>query len=122
MAEKEQPGIPPGQRKKPEAQAILENAPWKPAPYAVADAAALQALLRGDADPIQQKRALGWIIERACRTYDLSFRPGAEDGRRNTDFVEGSRFVGLQIVRLLNASTAKMRHDEPNADAHEPKE
>jgi hypothetical protein len=52
-----------------------------------------------DAD--QQKRALDWLVKKACRTYDLSYRPG-EDGRRDTDFAEGQRSIGLQVVKLLN--------------------
>jgi hypothetical protein len=122
MAEGEQPGRPAPERRKPEAQAIADHAPWKPAGYKVADAAALQALQRGDATPEQQKRALRWWVEGACATYDMSFRPGGEDGRRNTDFAEGRRFVGLQTVKLLNASIADLRHDEPQRDGHEPKD
>ena len=100
---------------------MLEHAPWKPAGYAVADAAALQALQRGDATPDQQRRALRWWIEKACGTYDMSFRPGAEDGRRDTDFAEGRRFPGLQTVKLLNANLDAMRRDEPRGDPPEPK-
>lgn len=87
--------------RKSEQQAIAEHAPWKPAPYEPADAAALQALAKGTATADQQKRALKWIVNTCCRTYDLSYRPG-EEGRRDTDFAEGRRAVGLQIVTLLN--------------------
>jgi hypothetical protein len=74
---------------------------WYPPAYEEADATALKALQFGEANPDQQKRALKWIIENAANTYDLSFRPGGEEGRRNTDFAEGRRFVGLEIVKLL---------------------
>ena len=90
-----------GIRAKTERQAIAEHAPWKPAPYEPADAAALQALAQGSATADQQKRALDWLVKKCCRTYDLSYRPG-EEGRRDTDFAEGRRSVGLQIVTLLN--------------------
>jgi hypothetical protein len=82
-------------------EAVDEHAPWKPTPFDPPDAAAFQALARGNATADQQKRALDWLVKKACRTYDLSFRPG-EAGRRDTDFAEGRRAVGLEIVKLLN--------------------
>lgn len=88
-------------RGKTDRQAIADNAPWKPVKYEPADAAAIQALAKGNATPDQQKRALAWIIKNCARTYDLSYRPG-EDGRRDTDFAEGRRSVGLQLVMMVN--------------------
>lgn len=88
--------------KKSERQAIAEHAPWKPPAFEPADAAAFQALARGAATMEQQKRALDWLVKVACGTYDLSYRPGGEDGRRDTDFAEGRRSVGLAIVKMLN--------------------
>lgn len=84
------------------------NGPWVPSDYDIADAAAIQALQRGDATKDQQQRALKWLIEKACGTYDLSYRPG-EDGRRDTDFAEGKRFVGSQIVKMLNLNLSLLR-------------
>lgn len=74
-----------------------------PAPYDPdgADTMAIKALFAGNASEGQQKRALKWIIEQACGTYDLSFRPGA-DGERETAFAEGKRHVGLQLVKHIN--------------------
>lgn len=80
------------------------------APWELADAAALQALQRGDADSHAQQRALKWIIESGCSTYDLSFRPG-EEGRRETDFAEGRRFVGTHIVMMLKANLSLLRRN-----------
>lgn len=88
--------------KKPQHQAIADHAPWKPAQFEPADATAFQALARGNATPDQQKRALDWLVKKACRTYDMSYRPGGEDGARDTVFAEGQRSIGLQIVKLLN--------------------
>lgn len=59
---------------------------------------ALQAMALGTANDVQQKHALKWIIEQACGTYDQSFRPGDPHA---TNFAEGRRFSGLQIVKLL---------------------
>lgn len=89
-------------------------APWTPPDYEPADASAMQALLRGEADSYQQQRALKWIIEKAAGTYDQSFYPGAEDGRRNTDFAEGRRFVGNAVVKLtrLDVSTLVRRTND----------
>lgn len=100
---------------------MLEGAPWKPTPYEIADAAAFQALQRGDANADQQKRALRWLINSCCGTYDLSYRPGPT-GDRDTVLAEGKRWVGLQVVKLLNNSTAVMRRKEPLGDQPEPRE
>jgi hypothetical protein len=86
--------------------------PWEPVKWENSDAAAVQALYRGDATADQQRRALTWILETAAATYDMSFRPGGLDGARASDFAEGRRFVGNQIRKLivLNLSAFK----EPN--------
>lgn len=89
-------------RGKSERQVLADNAPWKPAPYEPDMAAAFQALQRGNATSEQQKRALDWLVRSCCRTYDLSYRPGDDEGRRDTDFAEGRRSVGLQLVTMLN--------------------
>lgn len=80
--------------------------PWQPAEWEPADAAALQALARGEADAGAQGRALKWIIEKAAGTYDQSFYP---DNARVGDFLEGRRSVGNQILKLvkINLSTSK---------------
>jgi hypothetical protein len=49
--------------------------PHIPAEYEVADAAAIQALANGTAEPHQQQRALKWIIEQAAGTYEFQFYP-----------------------------------------------
>ena len=91
-------------------QVIHDNAPWKPAKWELADASALQAMARGDATKDQQIRALKWVIELAAGTYDMSYRPG--DTSRDTDFAEGRRSVGLQIVKLLKMNLSELRRKE----------
>lgn len=71
--------------------------PWHPAPYEDADVYAIKALAAGKASEGQQQRALNWIINVACATYDLSFRPESD---RETVFAEGKRHVGMQLVKL----------------------
>lgn len=78
-------------------QSKKKSTAWMPAAPKMADAAAIRALARGDATPEQQTRALTFIVEALCGTYDLSFRPNSE---RDTCFAEGRRFVGLQVVKL----------------------
>lgn len=77
-----------------------------PPDYDIADVEAFQALQRGDASPHLQRRALDWIINKAAGTYDLSFSP---DSDRLTNFAEGRRYVGLQVVKMLALDTNKLR-------------
>jgi hypothetical protein len=97
-------------RKRPDAPL-----PWLPAPYAIADAYAIKHLVDGTATPDEQKRALRWIVETLCATYDLSMRPDEAGGDRATVFAEGKRFVGLQIVKLIKIDPDKLRTKEENA-------
>lgn len=85
---------------KTERQAVADHAPWKPPKFEPEDAAALQALQRGNASPQQQKRALDWVVLKACATYDFAYRPGEND--RDTNIALGRQLVGQQIVKLLN--------------------
>jgi len=90
--------------------------PWSPVVgLEDADIYALQALAAGNANSGQQVRALDLIRYSICETERLSFMPGAEDGRRATDFAEGKRFVAIQIRRLLRMkpNTVSSRGDPP---------
>ena len=93
---------------------------FDPVPYDKPEVASIQGLANGTATPEMQRHALRWIIEIACGYYDLSFRPG-EEGRRETDFAEGKRFVGAQIVKMTRLNLAKLKTVK-TADKHEPKE
>ena len=77
----------------------VKSMPWYPPEYEPADVSAIKGLFAGTASPEQQQRALKWIIESACATYELSFRPTSD---RDTAFAEGRRFVGLQLVKALH--------------------
>lgn len=91
----------------------MAGEPWKPAPYEDADVAAFKALASGVANDGQQKRALAWLIHQAARTYDVSYRPESD---RDTAFAEGSRWVGLQVVKLINMP-ASVAGQEVQSDA-----
>ena len=80
----------------------------KPVDYKAADITAIQQLAEGKAGPEMQKRALDWIINTVCMTYDQSF---VED-THGTAFNEGSRFCGNTIVKMLKLNPAKVRSDE----------
>lgn len=67
--------------------------------YEDADIYAIKALAVGKASETQQLRALKWIIESASMRTDQSFYPGDS---HVTDFLEGRRSVGNQIVKLVN--------------------
>lgn len=75
---------------------------WAPAVYDKHDVRAFQALAAGVASKEQQQVVVRWLLYRGCRVYDVSFRPGGREGERATDFAEGRRFVGQQIVKLIN--------------------
>lgn len=88
-----------------------KHSPWLPPDYELADATALQAIHRGEANADQQKRALKWLIELAAATYQPSYRSGP-DGERDTCFAEGRRFVGLEIVKMLKLNVSTLRRND----------
>lgn len=79
--------------------------PWLPAPYDIADAAALQALEKGIASEAQQMRALAYIVKTLGMTYEHTHYPD----ERNTCFANGRRWVGLQIVKLLRIDLKELQ-------------
>ena len=95
---------------KSQTQTLEDNAPWKPPKYENADAAALQALQRGNASSHQQKRALDWILLKACATYDFPYRPGPND--RDTNIALGKMGVGQQITKLLNIKIGLLKEEK----------
>lgn len=78
---------------------------WNNVPFKIADVAALQALMRGDASPDQQKRALTWVIEKGAQTYEPEYKTDSRDHA----YCSGRRSVGLNIVFLLHADLSKLQ-------------
>lgn len=76
----------------------VADKPYVPSAFDLPSAYALQALERGAATEDQQIKALQLIVNSLCKTYDMSYRP---ESQRDTDFSEGKRFVGLQIVSII---------------------
>lgn len=81
---------------------------YTPAVWQDQDAYALQALEQGKATPHQQQRALAWIINQACMTYDTTFFPGDLAGQRESDLAQGRAFAGKQIVKLIKLNMARI--------------
>jgi hypothetical protein len=66
---------------------------------------AVRALGQGVANAEQQQvfwRYLMYVTAASEEFADVSYRPDAMGGERNTVFAEGKRFVGLMFRRLLN--------------------
>jgi hypothetical protein len=74
--------------------------PWQLPHIEDHDIFALQAVAKGIGSEAQQRRAYDYIVRILCETDRMTFWPGAEDGRRATDFAEGKRWVGLQLRRI----------------------
>ena len=84
-------------RPKPKTQ---PSAPWLLPRLDNADIYALQAVAKGIANEGQQRRAWDYVVRILCETDRMTFWPGAEDGKRATDFAEGKRWVGVQLRRI----------------------
>lgn len=65
--------------------------------FKIADVNALQALSRGEASPEQQVAALKWIVDSACMAFEDTFDAASQ---RNSDKMQGRRYVGLRIVAM----------------------
>lgn len=81
------------------------NSPWESCLWEPADASSIQALFRGDADDIQQKRAINWIVNNACALPYLAYDKA---NSRNTDFALGKQWVGHEIIRLMRIDVSKL--------------
>ncbi len=95
-------------RKEPRAEERPKREIWHPPLYTKEVTRAVQALAQGTAGPGDQQRALKWIIETACLTYDEPFRPGTPDV---IDYMLGRRSVGLAIVKLIKLQPEKIFND-----------
>ena len=85
----------------------IANTPAVPAQYDLADAGAIQALMRGDATEDQQRRALKWIVESAAGCYDFHYY----SSERDTAFALGRAFVGQQVVKMTKLNLSALRKE-----------
>ena len=91
---------------------LNDNAPWRPPHWELADATALKQLHAGTASPEMQKRALAYILDGLCGIQDWPYRPGGEEGARDTSIALGRQFVGHQILKLIKIDLSKVRRNE----------
>jgi hypothetical protein len=85
--------------------------PWLPPKYEDADVNAIQAVTQGTADAGQQQRAMKWIVEQGCGTYDLGWHPS---GDHEASFAAGRRFVGLAVVKMTKINLAALGKAKTN--------
>jgi hypothetical protein len=69
----------------------------------------VQQFARGELDKEGQIQLYDFLVTTLCGTYDLSFREDKDGGDRATNFAEGKRFIGMELVKLskLNLSLLK---------------
>lgn len=79
---------------------------YLPPQWAIADAAAIQALHRGEATAEQQRRALKFIIEDIGIANEWPFDP---DSDRDTHIALGRQFCGKQVIKLLKINLAAIK-------------
>lgn len=87
--------------------------------YSRDDAYAMQALEKGEASDVQQKRCLDLIVNGISCAFDVTFRPGQPDV---SDFAAGKAFVGQQIYKLLRLNPAKIKDKSDVSSRSEPRE
>ena len=78
-------------------------------PKDITDSYAIQAVMRGEANELQQKKAIKCLIEEICGTYSMTFDPNSD---RETSFNEGRRHVGRVLVGIANISLGTVKKAE----------
>ena len=101
----------------PKKLTLPPNAPYRPPLLSTTIVYAIKALPEGKATPEQQAKLLHWLLYEATKAYDMSYRPGGEEGKRDSDFAEGRRFVGLAIVRAFNMPLEEVAEMKKREDA-----
>jgi len=85
---------------------IIADSPWEDCKtWTRVNAADLQALQRGDATDIQQKRALNFLINEVCALPYLARNPKSQS---DTDFALGKQSVAHFIVRLMRLNIGQL--------------
>ena len=88
-----------------------DKQPTDPAVANLSQIQAMQAMHKGDASPEQQQKALKWILEDASKINDICFYAGDSNA---SAFAAGKRFVGMQILSLIDVNTAKLEKGTNN--------
>ena len=85
-------------------QFIPELNPIRFKDFTAADVHAVRAVAHGKANEDQQKRAIKYIIEHVCETYNEQWR--ADPSQK--DVAIGRRAVGLNLVWLVDKAILKL--------------
>jgi len=67
---------------------------------------AVRMLSAGEADAHHQTKVFDFIVNDLCDSYGMSYRP---DNHSATDFAEGKRWVGMQLVRIMKTVPSDIR-------------
>ena len=87
---------------------IPPHSPLYPARLSSEIVYAVQAIQAGKADAHQQSLFFHWLITEATKCHDHEYRPGGEEGNRDSALASGKRFVGLSILRAFNMTPEKV--------------
>jgi hypothetical protein len=90
-------------------QKQLANSPWQNPKFDLAEAAAIQALFRGDATADQQKTAIDYVVSEVCA---LKYWPCDPLNPTNTNIALGKHAVGHFIVMLKNLNLTLLKRDQ----------
>lgn len=90
---------------------MTKKLPWEPADYDIQIVAAVKAVAGGTGTEHQQTLVMRYIIDVLGAYHELSFRPKNLGGDRGTAFMEGRRYVGQQLTKLINLSMSVVRKD-----------
>lgn len=66
-----------------------------------ADVWAVKSLSKGEATAEQQKHFLEFLLHRLSGADNQSFVPNDASGGQNTAFLEGRRFVGREVRKII---------------------
>ena len=88
----------------------------------ISDVRAIANCRKGIANPEQQKQAIDAIVYSIARLPDNGFYLDGEDGRRESDFCQGMRHVGSQILHHSDFADVTIQRikTEPSSVAPKP--
>lgn len=69
---------------------------------------AIKSLAKGEATPVQQIDAVEFILHRLAGSDNQSFYPNDVSGGQNTAFLEGRRFVGRELRKIIITPSARL--------------
>lgn len=83
-----------------------------PAEYDRQTLYALRAFAKGEATEGQQRELFQWMVHSLCRFGEVSF----SDADREANFIEGRRFVGWQLMAMLDPGATPITREHKEDD------